>query len=273
MQFRHTDHPAMPMTEQDRRMWSELYDYLNEIRSDLGFVKLTSDEWMCYRDSKRLILLASSPNFSQPRLDHLHQVRMTGFWFDDDLGDWSPDPELLDFLDAQPGPLVLTFSSLPVQDVPRVVALHAEAAARLGRRLLIQRGWAQLDSTVLPDPVTPGALRFAGSLPHAWLFPRAEAVIHHGGVGTTAQAMRCGRPMLVEPYGNDQFFNARRALRLGVGAAMHPHKLTVTGLTRILDEKVLTADVRRHALELGARLQAEDGLTVACDLIEEQLRL
>jgi hypothetical protein len=54
---------------------------------------------------------------------------------------------------------------------------------------------------------------------------------------------------------------------------MHPHKLTVTGLARILDEKVLTADVRRNALELGARLQAEDGLTVACDLIEEQLRL
>jgi UDP:flavonoid glycosyltransferase YjiC (YdhE family) len=77
--------------------------------------------------------------------------------------------------------------------------------------------------------------------------------------------------MLVEPYGNDQFFNAWRVRVLGVGAAMHPHKLTVTGLTRVLDEKVLTAEVRQHALELGARLQAEDGLTVACDLIEQQL--
>jgi UDP:flavonoid glycosyltransferase YjiC (YdhE family) len=270
MQFRHADHPVAPMTEQDQRLWNELYDYLNEIRSDLGFVKLTPDEWMSYRDSKRLVLLASSPHFSQPRLDHLPQVRMTGFWFDDDLGDWSPDRKLLDFLDTEPRPLVLTFSSLPVQDVPRVVALHMEAAARLGHRLLIQRGWARLDLTALPDPVNPGALRFTGSLPHAWLFPRVEAVIHHGGVGTTAQAMRCGRPMLVEPYGNDQFFNARRVLRLGVGAAMHPHKLTVTGLTRILDEKVLTAEVRRNAKELGARLQAEDGLTVACNLIEAE---
>jgi UDP:flavonoid glycosyltransferase YjiC (YdhE family) len=272
MQFPHANHPAAPMTEQDQRLWRESYHYLNQIRSDLGFVKLASDEWMCYRYSNRLILLASSPHFSLPLLDHLPQARMTGFWFDNDLGDWSPDHELLDFLDVEPRPLVLTFSSLPVQDVPRVVALHMEAAARLGRRLLIQRGWSQLDQTILPNGVMPGAFQFADSLPHAWLFPRAEAVIHHGGVGTTAQAMRCGRPMLVEPYGNDQFFNARRVLGLGVGAAMHPHKLTVIGLTRVLDEKVLTADVRRHALELGARLQAEDGLTVACDLIEQQLR-
>jgi UDP:flavonoid glycosyltransferase YjiC (YdhE family) len=273
MQFPHADCPAPPMTEQDQRLMPELLHHLNPIREDLGFGKLAFDEWSYYQYSNRSILLASSRHFSQPRLDHLPQARMTGFWFDDDPGEWSADPELLDFLDVEPGPLVLTFSSLPVQDAARVVELHMEAAARLGRRLLIQRGWAQLDPSALPGEVTPEAVRFTGSLPHAWLFPRAAAIIHHGGVGTTARALRCGRPMLVEPYGNDQFFNARRVLGLGVGAAMHPHKLTATGLTRILEEKVLTADVRRNALELGARLQAEDGLTVACDLIEQQLRL
>jgi UDP:flavonoid glycosyltransferase YjiC (YdhE family) len=271
MQFPHPDAPTVRMTEQDQQLWNDLADYWNDLRSDLGFAKLAPDEWTEYRDSKRLILLASSPHFSEPLFDHWPQARMTGFWFDHDPGDWLPDGELLDFLDVEPRPLVLTFSSLPVQDAARVVDLHVEAAARLGRRLLIQSGWAQLDPTVLPGAVMPEAVRFAGSLPHAWLFPRALAVIHHGGVGTTAQAMRCGRPMLVEPYGNDQFFNARRVLALGVGAAMHPHKLTVTGLARILDEKVFTADVRRNALELGARLQAEDGLTVACDLIEAEL--
>jgi UDP:flavonoid glycosyltransferase YjiC (YdhE family) len=272
MHFPHPDQPAAPMTEHDSPLMRELVRYFNQIRSELGFEELSPEAWSGYAYSSRLVVLASSPHFSRPLLDHLPQVRMTGFWFDHDPGDWSPDPELRDFLDVEPGPLVLTFSSLPVQDAPRVVASHAEAAARLGRRLLVQSGWAQLDRAARPDGEIPGAVRFAGSLPHAWLFPRAAAVIHHGGVGTTAQALRCGRPMLVEPYGNDQFFNARRVLRLGAGAAMHPHKLTVLGLTRILDEKVLTADVRRQALELGARLQAEDGLTVACDLIEGQLR-
>ncbi len=271
MHFPHRDLPARPMTEQGQRMWTEWVRYLNQIRSNLGFRELASDELKYYHDSNSSILLASSPHYSQPLLDPLPQVRMTGFWFDNDLGDWSPGQELLDFLDAEPRPLVLTFSSLPVQDVTRVVALHVEAAARLGHRLLVLRGWAQLDQTILPEWVMPGSFQFAESLPHAWLFPRAEAVIHHGGVGTTAQAMRCGCPMLVEPYGNDQFFNAWRVRVLGVGAAMHPHKLTANGLARVFDERVLTADVRRNARELGARLQAEDGLTVACDLIEEQL--
>jgi UDP:flavonoid glycosyltransferase YjiC (YdhE family) len=273
MHFPHADQPAAPGTEQDSPLMGKLVRFLNQIRSKLGFAELSPEAWSGYGYSSRLIVLASSPHFSRPLLDGLPQARMTGFWFDDDRDEGPPDldPALLDFLDVAPAPLVLTFSSLPVRDAPRVVALHIEAAARLGRRLLIQRGWARLDREALAEGVMPGAVRFAGSLPHAWLFPRAGAVIHHGGVGTTAQAMRCGRPMLVEPYGNDQFFNARRVLRLGVGAAMHPHKLTLTGLCRILDEKVLTADVRRNALELGERLQVEDGLAVACELIEQQL--
>jgi UDP:flavonoid glycosyltransferase YjiC (YdhE family) len=271
MEFPHADDPAGPIPERERRLWGELIHLLNQVRSGLGFARLAAEEWRRYRFSDRLILLASSRHFSQPLPDRFPQARVTGFWFDNDPGDWSPGGELPGFLDVEPRPLILTFSSLPVQDAARVVALHAEAAARLGRRLLIQSGWARLDRPALSDRAMPEGVRFAGALPHAWLFPRAGAVIHHGGVGTTAQAMRCACPMLVEPYGNDQFFNARRVLALGVGAAMHPHKLTATGLTRVLDEKVLTADVRRRASELGARLRAEDGLAVACDLIEQQL--
>jgi len=76
----------------------------------------------------------------------------------------------------------------------------------------------------------------------------------------------------LEPLGNDQFFNARRVLAQGVGAAMHPHKLTVTGLTRILAEKVLIPEVEQRARGVAEQLRTEDGLTVACDLIEQELR-
>jgi UDP:flavonoid glycosyltransferase YjiC (YdhE family) len=77
--------------------------------------------------------------------------------------------------------------------------------------------------------------------------------------------------MLVEPYGNDQFSNARRLLALGVGGAMHPHKLTVAGLVHMLETRVLTSEARERALELAARLKTEDRLALACDLIEQQL--
>ena len=271
MEFPHADGPDEPLTEQDTRLWGELVDYLNQTRTALGFPCLSYHDWISYQYSDSLVLLASSSHFSQPIPNHLPEARMTGFWFESHLGNWSPDDELLAFLDVVPKPLILTFSSLPVQDASRVLALHVEAAARLDRRLLVQRGWAHLDQQALANRATGERVFFVGPLPHAWLFQQVSAVIHHGGIGTTAQAMRCGRPMLVEPYGNDQFFNARRILALGVGAAMHPHKLTVTGLARVLEEKVLTADVRRRALELATGLQAEDGLTMACDLIEQQL--
>jgi UDP:flavonoid glycosyltransferase YjiC (YdhE family) len=270
-EFPHADNPTVVFKEQDLGLWREYFAYLNQIRVRLGFANLTDREWQDYTLSDRLILLASSTHFSRPLVEHFPQLRITGFWFDNQLGDWTPSAELQDFLDAEPRPLVLTFSSLPVSDASRVVALHAEAAARLGGRLLIQRGWAGLDRALLADRAMPGTVLWTGSVPHAWLFPQAVAVIHHGGVGTTAQAMRCGCPMLVEPYGNDQFFNARRVLALGVGAAMHPHKLSAAGVVRVLEEKVLPAEVRGRALELGTRLEAEDGLAVACDLIEQQL--
>jgi UDP:flavonoid glycosyltransferase YjiC (YdhE family) len=96
-------------------------------------------------------------------------------------------------------------------------------------------------------------------------------VIHHGGIGTTAQALRCGRPMLVEPYCNDQFYNAARVAALGIGAALYPRDATADRLADVLTRAVLTEQTRSRAAELAAGIAAEDGLTTACQLIEGQL--
>jgi UDP:flavonoid glycosyltransferase YjiC (YdhE family) len=166
---------------------------------------------------------------------------------------------------------VLALGSLPVGDAARVVTVHAEAAARLNRRLLIQKGWADLGPESLLDPALSDRVHFSGFAPHSWLFSKASAVIHHGGIGTTSQAMRSGCPMVIEPYGHDQFFNAQRIIGLGVGVAMLPHRLTAESLARVLDGKVLQPATRRRALEIGAKIKQEDGVSVACDLIEQQL--
>jgi UDP:flavonoid glycosyltransferase YjiC (YdhE family) len=108
-------------------------------------------------------------------------------------------------------------------------------------------------------------------MPQDWLFSRAAALIHHGGIGTIARALRNGCPMLVEPYGNDQFFNARQLLLLGVGAAMHPQYLSVGDLVRVLQEKVLTRDYKNRTELLSHRIQAEQGLDMACHFIENWL--
>jgi UDP:flavonoid glycosyltransferase YjiC (YdhE family) len=272
LEIRGEQDPAVGMTAEDQRRTGKWLAYLNDVRIRLDFSPLTFSEWARLHLSKQLVLVACSPHFSYPIAKHCPQGHLTGFWFGEASGgSWTPSPELADFVNAAPRPLVLALGSLPVRDAARAVTVHAQAAARLNRRLLIQKGWADLGPESLQDPALRGRTHFSGPAAHSWLFSKAAAVIHHGGIGTTAQAMRCGCPMVIEPYGHDQFFNAHRILGLGLGVAMHPHKLTAEGLARVLADKVLQPATRRRASEMRAKLAQEDGVSVACDLIEQQL--
>src|SRR5262245_25425967 len=100
-------------------------------------------------------LLASSPHFASPPAEPYGHVRITGFWFYDDPAwqEWRPDPSLARFVEREPRPLVLSFSSLPVVDPCAVLAVHARAALGLGRRLVVQRGWARFSAHDLPADV------------------------------------------------------------------------------------------------------------------------
>jgi UDP:flavonoid glycosyltransferase YjiC (YdhE family) len=274
MEFQTSAESNGSRTESEQTVWRALFDHRNDVRRELGLPPLADLEWRDYYWSDRGILVATSTHFCQPHLSNRPQARITGFWFDEPVGDdWTPEPALAAFLADGPPPLVLTLSSLPVQDPDRFVTLHAEAAALLDVRLVIQQGWAGLrpDALRASPIVRPEAIHFVGHVPHDWLFPRCTAVVHHGGIGTTAQALRCGRPALVEPHGNDQFYNAARVVALEVGAAADHRVLTPENLADALADHVLNPTVRRRTEQLGTKIRAEDGLSVACDMIEEQL--
>lgn len=219
----------------------------------------------------RHVILASSVHFSRPDPDQLqprHSLDLTGFWFYDDPGwkDWRPDPELEAFCSRRP--IVLAFSSQPLADPRTALALHVEAASLLGLPLLVQRGWAGFTEEALPRGAKRGEVLFRDFLPHDWVFAHAACAIQHGGIGTIARALRQGCPILVEPYGNDQVYNARRVHDLGVGAAVHPFKVPARGLADILASRVLVPETRRRAERVGAALAAEDGVARACSLVE-----
>jgi len=220
------------------------------------------------------ILVASSRHFSRPSLNQLQpwsSLEQTGFWFyeDPEWRDWQPDEALRCFCERRP--LVLSFSSQPLEDPRRSLELHVRAAARLGLPLLVQQGWAGFSARDLPPDTPPDQVLFADFLPHDWLFARASAAIQHGGIGSIARAVRQGCPLLVEPYGNDQLYNASRVADLGVGAPMHPFRMTAEGLAKVLGEQVLSGGCRRRAERLGAAIRSEDGLGRACALIETSL--
>lgn len=223
------------------------------------------------------VLLASSSKFSMPRIEafqpHPPQIKTTGFIFHDDPAwqGWRPDAALEEAVRQPKKPIVLSFSSQPLEDPGAVLTLHVRAAAALGRRLIVQSGWAGFGPELLAPDVTGDGPIFAEYLPHDWLFQHAACAIQHGGIGSIARALRQGCPLLIEPYGNDQFFNALRVVSLGVGAAANPTKLTLDGLVRVLEQKVLSDVTLKNAQDFAAALQGEDGLERACQYIEARL--
>jgi UDP:flavonoid glycosyltransferase YjiC (YdhE family)/glycosyltransferase involved in cell wall biosynthesis len=219
------------------------------------------------------IILASSPTFSQPLTAGIapgKSVHQTGFWLyeDPEWATWQPDADLARFVAGPQRPVSLSFSSQPIANPAGILAAHAQAAQMLGIPLLVQSGWAGFSAADLPAEIDPTLVHFAGFLPQDWLFARVGAAVQHGGIGSIARALRQSCPLLIEPFGNDQFYNARRVTELGFGAAMHPHRLTAAGIARVLRDKVLQPAYRKRAGALGATINAEDGLTTACLLIE-----
>ncbi len=255
------------------KIYRSIKELLGYTFSSLGIdhaVPIWSRGWLFARH----ILLASSAYFSKPDLKQLlprSSIDMTGFWFyeDPDWLDWQPDEALREF--AARRPIVLAFSSQPLENPQHILAVHVEAAALLGQPLLVQRGWAGFAETDLPQNTRREDVMFVDYLPHDWLFAQAACAIQHGGIGSIARALRQGCPLVIEPFGNDQLYNASRVVNLGVGVAMHPFKMTGADLAQVLSAQVLTPQYRQRAADLGALLREEDGLETACWLIETYL--
>ena len=108
--------------------------------------------------------------------------------------------------------------------------------------------------------------------PYSELFPRAAAIVHQGGVGTTAQAMRSGRPMLVMPYSHDQPDNAERLKRLGIARSISRHRYNPARAAAELGHLLDNPAYSQRASEVGDQMRQEDGVRVACDALEALLQ-
>ncbi|GBD84844.1 L-noviosyl transferase [bacterium BMS3Abin02] len=177
---------------------------------------------------------------------------LTGLWFLDATEKLLPPVEA--FLADGPPPVYIGFGSLPTKDPAATARALIGGVRRVGKRVILLRGWGGLGL----DDVASDVL-VVDEVPHARLFPRVAAIVHHGGAGTTAAALRAGRPQVVIPHFADQPFWAEKMRRLGVAPPpIRPRHLDDERLADALD-RALSPQYRHRAAEIGERIGAEDG--------------
>jgi UDP:flavonoid glycosyltransferase YjiC (YdhE family) len=246
------------------RPWSEP---IRQLRAELG-LSIGGDPLFEGQFSSHLALALFSQVLATSQPDWPTQLRVTGFVFDDrDRADRVP-PELTEFLDAGSPPIVFTLGSSAVWDADNFFIESAVAARQLGRRAVLLAG---PDVDRLPSDCLSESIAAFDYVPHSALFPHAAAIVLHGGIGTTGQALRSGRPMLFVPYAHDQPDNAARARRLGVARIISRRRYTADRLATELKLLLEDRSYANRAAEISSQVRAETGVRTACDAIEAQL--
>jgi rhamnosyltransferase subunit B len=244
------------------RSWPEP---IYQLRSELGLGR-GPDPIFEAKHSPYLVLAMFSPLLGEPQPDWPAATKVTGFvFYDGDPNHQALSPEIENFLQqGPPPPLVFTLGSAAVLDAGDFYQQSALAAGLTGQRAILLVG---SDPRNIPQDVPPNVC-IATYAPYSSLFPRASVIIHQGGVGTTAQALISGKPMLVMPYSHDQPDNARRVRRLGVARVIRRKKYTAELAAARIDLLLNKPRLRRKAAKIGDQLRREDGLKNACDALE-----
>jgi len=234
----------------------------NAFRAEHGLppVRRIWDRWI---HSPQLIVGLFPEWFAPSQPDWPPNVHLAGFPLWDESDHRAPPPELEEFLAAGEPPIVFTAGSAMAQgrDFFRV---SAEVCRASGRRGLFLTQFPEQ----LPQPL-PAIVGHFSYIPFSEVLPRAAAFVHHGGIGTTAQALAAGVPQLVVPLAHDQPDNAVRVRRLGAGDFLLPRAYKRNTVLERLSHLLQSPDVLETCRRRAADVVAGHGLDEACSLIED----
>jgi UDP:flavonoid glycosyltransferase YjiC (YdhE family) len=247
------------------RSWCEPW---HRLRAEVGLPPTPASPLFEGQHSPSLVLALFSKLLADRQPDWPRQTVITGFPFYDRDGEGGMPQELTQFLGAGPPPLVFTLGTSAVLDAGPFYEHSAAAARLLGRRAVLLVG---KDPRNRPGSLPDGVVAFAYA-PYSELFPGAAAVVHQGGIGTTAQAMRSGRPMLVMPYAHDQPDNAGRVTRLGIARTISRNRYAPDRAAAELRELLDNPAYSQRASTVGEKVRQEDGVRAACEALEGLLR-
>lgn len=246
------------------RMWTKP---ISDLRREIG---LPPGENPLFEGAHapELVLALFSSLLAKPQPDWPPQTVVTGFPFYDGLRHTAEIPSaLLQFLECGAPPVVFTLGSSAVGAAGDFYSESLKAIELLGARAVFLTG---AHPQGLPQSL-PANIHVAAYAPHSLVFPRASVIVHQGGIGTTAQALRSGRPMLVVPFAHDQFDNGARVRAIGAGEVLYRSRYNALTAAAALRRLIEDPAVQRGAAAAGNVIRVENGAVTAADVLERLL--
>ncbi|WP_207428668.1 glycosyltransferase [Pedobacter sp. SYSU D00535] len=222
-----------------------------------------------HKPSKRdtLSLYGISEHFLERPKDWGSEHKLTGFWFPENTR--SLPYELDDYLSSGEPPILITFGSMPVKK--EIAAVIVESAGEMNERFLIAASWGDWH---LEDIKMPENVKIIETAPFELLFPRVKAIVHHGGIGTTAECLRAGKPMFVCPVlypVGDQYFWGDLAYKKGLGVKPVPLSRLTASVFKERIAQLTNLSLGINCTEMAHKISEENGIEKAVELIEQLL--
>jgi len=210
-----------------------------------------------------------SATFAAPQPDWPPNTKVTGFpLFSHENGELKKLMALKEFIDAGPPPIVFALGSSAVHVADDFYTTCAAIARKLKHRAVLIYGDQEDNIQHIEPNKALFTIKYAS---YDAVFPCASLIVHQGGIGTLAQSLIAQRPVLVVPFGFDQFDNAERVEKLGIGKSISRNNFTVETALPVIEELLRDTSTQNNATNIGEIINRENGILGACEAIEHLL--
>jgi len=212
--------------------------------------------------SPRMVIGLFPSWYAAPQPDWPPMAKLTGFpLFDEDQETIMP-PDIKAFLDDGEPPIVFMPGSL-MQQAEQFFKIAVQACHEAGKRAILLSRYRHH----IPDAL-PKSIRHFEYIPFRYILTHVDALVHHGGIGTCAQALRSGVPQLIHPMAYDQYDNAWRLKKLGVSDWIASRDWQVSTVKMKLQTLTASSKVRAHCRSIAGKFKGTNSLIETCELIE-----
>ena len=209
-------------------------------------------------------IIALWPDWFGPKqADWPAQIHLTGFPMYDEKGVQELSSELIQFLKQGSPPIAFTFGSAMVHASGQMQTAIDACRLTNHRGLLLTRHRQQVPANL------PSNILHVDYVPFSELLPNCTMLVHHGGIGTTSQALRAGIPQIIMPLAHDQHDNAARIMSLGVGDSLVPRKFTPTNLAKSISNLLNNPKTSINCHHIASKFLNTPPLDSVCEQIEK----